>query len=107
MVHLDISEQAAKKLDELSRQTQKSADEVLLWLLDTYGHTLTDEPQAPTEDVTWTDEEIKELLTPREPLTGKQIAEKGLLGGWKDMGITDSLEWLEEQRAKRRNKFTW
>ena len=63
------------------------------------------------EQVGFTEEEIKEMLAPKPALTGREIVEKhlksGEIGSWADMGITDSVEWLQEQRAKRRNKFQW
>lgn len=49
----------------------------------------------------WTPEELEELLSPGEPLTGREIVARGLAGGWKDMGIEDSVAWLEEQRRER------
>jgi hypothetical protein len=36
-----------------------------------------------------------------EPRTGAEIVAAGLLGGWADQGITDSTEWVEEQRRRR------
>ena len=54
---------------------------------------------APIEQ-DFTDEEIKEFLT-FKPKTGKEIVEQGLVGGWEDMGITDSVAWVEEQRRKQ------
>lgn len=36
---------------------------------------------------TWTDEELSELLSPTPALTGREIVEAGLLGGWKDARI--------------------
>ena len=63
--------------------------------------------ETPQDDVTFTEEELVALLEPKEPLTGRQIAEKGLLGGWKDLGIEDSVEWLKQQRARRRDKYKW
>lgn len=54
----------------------------------------------------FTDEEIKELLT-FTPKSGKEVVEAGLTGGWKDMGITDSVAWTEEQRRKRRERRQW
>ncbi len=51
----------------------------------------------------FTDEEIKELLT-FTPKTGKEIVESGLIGGWEDKGITNSVAWVEEQRRKRRER---
>jgi hypothetical protein len=38
------------------------------------------------------------------PMTGAEIIAAGLLGGWEDMGITDSVQWIEEQRQKRREE---
>jgi hypothetical protein len=60
---------------------------------------------APLEQ-DFTDEEIKEMLT-FTPKSGKEIVEQGLVGGWEDMGITDSVAWVEEQRRKRRERNRW
>lgn len=46
-------------------------------------------------------EELAELLHP-DPLSGPEIVERGLLGGWADMGITDSTAWVEAQRQNQR-----
>jgi hypothetical protein len=54
----------------------------------------------------FTDEEIKELLT-FTPKSGKEVVELGLTGGWKDMGITDSVAWVEEQRRKEEEDRRW
>lgn len=51
----------------------------------------------------FTDEEIEELLT-FTPKSGKEVVELGLTGGWEDMGITDSVAWVEEQRRKRKER---
>jgi len=111
MPQLEISHNTVQKIEQLSKQAQITADEVLQWLLDNYGHTITLIDQNTSEDVTWTDEELDELLKPHKPLTGKQIVEKhlktGVIGSWADMGITDSVEWLKEQRAKHANKYQW
>jgi len=37
-------------------------------------------------------------------MTGKEAYEKGYYGGWEYLGITDSVEWVNEQRRKR---FEW
>lgn len=58
------------------------------------------------ENQPWTEEELEELLKV-EPLTGKEIVEMGLTGGWEDLGITDSVAWVEEQRRKRREQLGW
>ncbi len=65
------------------------------------------ESSEPTgEDQTFTDEEIKKFLT-FTPKTGKEIVENGIIGGWEDKGITDSVAWVEEQRRKRRERNRW
>ena len=54
---------------------------------------------------TWTDEEwaeIEELLKP-EPRPASEIE----TGGWEDMGIEDSVAFVEEMRRKRREKNQW
>ncbi len=39
-----------------------------------------------------------------EGKTGQEIVEMGLLGGWEDMGIEDSVVWIQEQRRKRKQE---
>jgi len=107
MTNLELKPQTAEQLEEFSKQVKKSVDELILYWLNNARHIIVEADESTQEDVTWTDEELAELLKPKKPLTGKQIAESGLLGSWADMGITDSVEWLEEQRAKRRKKFEW
>ena len=63
--------------------------------------------EVAAEDETWTQEELDELLRPVKPMTGREMAEAGLLGGWEELGITDSVAWLEEQRNKRQRKLNW
>jgi hypothetical protein len=48
----------------------------------------------------WSPQELAEALR-IEPLTGAEIVAAGLAGGWKDMGIVDSAEWVERQRRGR------
>ncbi|GAB4508527.1 MAG: hypothetical protein OHK0046_01230 [Anaerolineae bacterium] len=108
MSNPEISNQAAEQLTALSRKTHKTVNEVVRWLLDNYAYTLTSpEEQTADNDMVWTEAELSEFLQPQHPLTRQQIAEQGLPGGWKDAGIVDSMEWLEQQRAKRRNKTRW
>ena len=109
MTQLEINQKTAQRLEKLSQQAQKTVDEVLLLLLNNYGHALIEatESMEVEADEVWTEAELTELLTPKQPLTGRQIAQAGLLGGWKDMGIEDSLAWLEEQRAQHRKKYQW
>lgn len=54
----------------------------------------------------WTDEELDELLK-SEPQTGAEIAEADEIGSWADMGIEDSVAFVEEMRRKRREKNQW
>lgn len=61
--------------------------------------------EIPTEGG-WTPEGIDEALR-IIPMTGAQIVEAGLLGGWEDEGITDGAEWVEEQRRKARERRRW
>lgn len=63
-----------------------------------------DEQPSPEEG--WTDETLKALLQ-LEPLTGRQIVEAGLTGGWEHEGITDGQSWVEEQRRKRAELRSW
>ena len=109
MTQLEIDHQTAQKLEQLSQQAQKTVDEVLLLLLNNYGQALieAEESRAVEANEVWTEAELAELLAPKKPMTGRQIVQAGLLGGWKDMGIEDSVEWLEEQRAQRRKKYQW
>ena len=57
-------------------------------------------------DTPLSDEEITGLLK-SEPLTGAEIVAQGLTGGWKELGITDSVAWVEEQKRKRRERHKW
>lgn len=107
MTQIEVNSQIADKLRQLSQQTKKPIDEILSYWLNNFGYTVLESDISANATETWTDEELAELLKPKKPLTGKQIAEQGLLGSWSDMGITDSVEWLESQRAKRRKKFEW
>ncbi|HVR96960.1 MAG TPA: hypothetical protein VMW27_10115 [Thermoanaerobaculia bacterium] len=54
----------------------------------------------------WTPEEVDEALR-IIPMTGAEIVEAGLLGGWSEEGITDSEEWVEQQRSKSRERLRW
>ncbi len=62
--------------------------------------------EIPWEDRPWTDEEIRDMMM-STPKTGAEIVAAGHTGGWEDYGITDSVEWLEEQRRKRREQLGW
>jgi len=58
------------------------------------------------DEIAWTDEEIAEMLQP-DPKTGAEIVALGHTGGWEHLGIEDSVEWLQEQRRKRREARGW
>lgn len=62
--------------------------------------------EATEDDEPFTEEEIKDFLT-FTPKTGAEIVASGLTGGWEDMGITDSVAWLEAQRKARRERSKW
>jgi len=49
----------------------------------------------------WTARELDEALK-IVPMTGSEIVQAGLLGGWEDEGIVDSEAWVDELRGKRR-----
>ncbi len=53
-----------------------------------------------------TDEDIAEMMRP-EPKSGAEIIALGHTGGWEHKGITDSVEWVKEQRRKRRERLGW
>jgi hypothetical protein len=69
---------------------------------------LTQTDDLPWELRPWTEEEIAELMKPGEPKTGAEIVERiRREGGWEDMGITDSVAWLEEKRRQRQERNKW
>jgi hypothetical protein len=51
----------------------------------------------------WTQEELERAVR-IEPMSGSEMVKAGLTGGWEHLGITDSVEWVEEQRRKRRER---
>ena len=58
--------------------------------------------EIPTE-VGWTQEDLDRALQ-TTPMTGAEIVKAGLVGGWEDAGIEDSVRWVEEQRQARRER---
>lgn len=54
----------------------------------------------------WTEEELAEMLAPGTPMTGEEIAESLLRedSGWRDKGITDAAEWVNQQKRLRRER---
>lgn len=64
-------------------------------------------PPVSAYDV-WTDEELDNLVSAKnESLPLSEIAARGLFGGWEHLGITDSVEWLMEQRRARQERNKW
>lgn len=62
--------------------------------------------EVPNLDEQFTEEEIKELLT-FKPTSGAEVVAAGLVGGWKDMNITDSVAFVEELRRKQSKRHSW
>jgi hypothetical protein len=61
--------------------------------------------QAAAEEQ-FTEDEITEALSP-EPLSGAEIVEQGLTGGWEDMEISDSVEFVDALRHQTERKLSW
>jgi len=64
---------------------------------------------SDAEDDSFTEAEIDELMTITPKSTREIIAEgrkSGAIGSWADRGIEDPVEWLAQQRAKRK-KYHW
>ncbi|MGB7339806.1 MAG: hypothetical protein WBC91_13005 [Phototrophicaceae bacterium] len=55
-----------------------------------------------TIDSVWSDDEIDELTK-----SNVKPASEITTGGWEDLDIQDSVEWVNENRQKRRGRFTW
>lgn len=58
--------------------------------------------EIPVENQ-WTQEELDAALRV-DPLSGEEIVKAGLLGGWAEEGIADSVEWVAQQRRKRHDR---
>ena len=100
MTQLAINHQTAQKLEELSKRAKKSVDDIISVWVNNFGYAVIDADQsAVDDDVTWTEEELVELIKPKTPLTGKQIIEGGFIGGWEHKNIDDPVAFLEKQRA--------
>ncbi|MDZ7705443.1 MAG: hypothetical protein U5L04_13290 [Trueperaceae bacterium] len=55
---------------------------------------------------TWDRDELAELLTV-EPMTGREIVEAGLTGGWCDLDVEDGAAWVEKRRRVQRERHKW
>jgi hypothetical protein len=51
----------------------------------------------------WSPAELDQALEIK-PMSGAEIVAAGLTGGWKDQGISDGAEWVQEQRRRRRDR---
>ena len=60
-----------------------------------------DTASESTDIEAYTPEQVAEMLRPGKKLTFDELIEQGILGGWSDMGITDSVDWIQAQRRKR------
>ena len=71
----------------------------------TERHDLFQQLQAMQDD-TWTEAELSELLTV-EPMTGREIVEAGLTGGWRDLDVEDGAVWVEKRRQAQHERHQW
>jgi hypothetical protein len=51
----------------------------------------------------WTTKDLDRVLQ-TTPMTGAEIVKAGLVGGWENAGIDDSVRWVEERRQARRER---
>ena len=68
---------------------------------------MTTEEDMQSEPEIWNEDELRQLLDDNQPMTTQEFLEAGLFGGWEDVGIEDSVKWVEEQRAKTRDRYSW
>lgn len=64
------------------------------------------DPSMLENDQPLTDDEIDALMKPN-PKPGSEIVKNPAIGSWANKGITDSVEWVAEQRRKRRENTGW
>lgn len=95
-----ITEQGQLVVDEFPSNLPPQEVEVIIKLPEAIPD------QNDPENQPLTDEEMAYYLT-QEPMTGHEIVEAGLVGGWEHKGITDSVEWVKEQRRKRKERRSW
>jgi hypothetical protein len=61
-------------------------------------------PDAETTDkADFTEHELRDLLT-FTPKPGAEVVAAGLIGGWEHKGITNPVQWVEEQRRKQQQQ---
>jgi hypothetical protein len=100
------------KLEKLTKQVQELEPHEQLLLVEQIVswhrfRTTTQQVPAESESETWAEGELEQLMAEYHPLSTREFVEAGLFGGWEDMGIEDSLEWVQQQRAKTKNRSTW
>ncbi len=101
-----------KELDVLTQQVEKLSPSEQLLLIERIVALLRtrasvqDEPAAD-ELETWEQYELQALLNDHQPMTTSEIVAAGLFGGWEDLGIEDSLAWVQAQRAKGKGRYSW
>ncbi|MBL8165539.1 MAG: hypothetical protein JNJ61_26385 [Anaerolineae bacterium] len=62
--------------------------------------------EFPSPEEQFTEAEVKDMLT-FIPTSGAEIIADGLVGGWEDLGITDSVTFVDELRRKQREQRGW
>jgi uncharacterized protein (DUF433 family) len=58
------------------------------------------DPKGEAGIAAWTPEQLNEALAVA-PMTGTEIVNAGLTGGWSDVEISDGVEWVREKRRQR------
>ncbi len=53
-----------------------------------------------------TEADLDDLLQ-THPMTGAAIVAAGLTGGWRDLDISSGEAWVETQRSRRKNRWSW
>jgi hypothetical protein len=98
------------ELDYLTAQVEKLKPDEQLLLIERIvallrNSTLAQEEATHAEAETWDIDELQALLNDNHPITTQEIVAQGFFGGWEDLDITDSLTWVEQQRAKTRGRY--
>jgi hypothetical protein len=103
-----MSDLALDQVVELALQLSAAEQAKLLERVAAHLARDLDEPEIESDALTWTDEELAELLKPSTPKTGAEIAamiRSGELGAgaWSEMAhpeMTDSVEWVKALRRQ-------